>query len=168
MGLDIFAPKAPPVLGVDFSSSSIKMVELVKDKRGISLARYAVEPLAAQVISDGAVKDANALSAALQACHKRLGSKVKGVATALPASMVVMKTVRVDKALNEVEIEDQITSDLSNHLPYAIDEDSDTTTVRQPQELWIKPSTVVNFDFYVASQAQITSVLGVASTSPSG
>lgn len=124
MGLDIFAPKAPPVLGVDISSSSIKMVELVKDKGHIALARYAIEPLAEQIISDGAVKNTDALSAALQACHKRLGSKIKGVATALPASMVVMKTLRVDKALSEAEIEEQITSDLSNHLPYSIDEAS--------------------------------------------
>lgn len=120
--LDIFAPKAPPVLGVDISASAIKMVELSVDKKGMRLERYAVEPISEPLLTDGSVMNSDGLAAAIQACHNKLGSKIKGVATALPASMVITKVIRLARGLSDLEIEDQVAQDMSNTLPFSIDE----------------------------------------------
>lgn len=124
MRLDIFAPKAPPVLGVDISASAIKMVELIADKKGMRLERYAVEPISEPFLTDGSVTNTDGLAAAIQACYSKLGSKVKGVATALPASMIITKVVRLARGQSDLEIEDQVAQDLSNTIPFSIDEAS--------------------------------------------
>ncbi len=47
LNFDIFKPKAPPLFGMDISSSSIKMVEMVDAGKGsIRVERYVIEPLA--------------------------------------------------------------------------------------------------------------------------
>ena len=45
--LDIFKPKSPPLFGMDISSSSVKMVEMVDAGKGaVRVERYTIEPLA--------------------------------------------------------------------------------------------------------------------------
>ena len=47
MKFDLFTAKAPPLFGLDISSSSVKMLELVDGgKSGYRVERYAIEPLA--------------------------------------------------------------------------------------------------------------------------
>ena len=47
MQFDLFTPKAPPLFGLDISSSSVKMLEIVDaGKGGYRVERYAIEPLA--------------------------------------------------------------------------------------------------------------------------
>jgi len=54
--LSIFNPKARSLIGLDVSSSSVKMVELGSDnKGGYRVERYAIEVLPRDVISDGNV-----------------------------------------------------------------------------------------------------------------
>ena len=46
MEFDLFKPKAPPLFGLDISSSSVKMLEIVDaGKGGYRVERYAIEPL---------------------------------------------------------------------------------------------------------------------------
>ena len=41
-----FSPKAPPLIGLDIGSSSVKIVELSEAGKGtLRLERYAIEPL---------------------------------------------------------------------------------------------------------------------------
>ena len=47
MQFDLFTPKAPPLFGLDISSSSVKMLEIVDAGKGsYRVERYAIEPLA--------------------------------------------------------------------------------------------------------------------------
>lgn len=125
MGLDILSPKAPPVLGVDIGASAIKMVELSRDKKGLRLEKYAVEPVTEPLfVDDGSVSDQEGLTAAIQACYRRLGSKIKGAAAALPSSMIVTKTLRVPQGLQELEVEEQVGVEMATHIAFPIDEAS--------------------------------------------
>ena len=54
MSLDIFKPKAPPLFGLDISSSSVKMLEIVDAGKGAyRVERYAIEPLPRDAVTDG-------------------------------------------------------------------------------------------------------------------
>src|SRR5918999_6513181 len=71
----LFKPKAPPLIGADLSSSSIKMVELSEAGKGLyRIERYAIEPLPKDSIVDGNINNLDAVSDALKRCHKRLGT----------------------------------------------------------------------------------------------
>ena len=52
--LDTFKTKYPALIGVDISSTAIKLVELVQAGKGAyRLERYAIEPLVRDVVTDG-------------------------------------------------------------------------------------------------------------------
>ena len=56
---NLFKAKSPPLIGVDISSSSVKMVELADAGRGkIRLDRYAIEPLPKDAVVDGNIVSA--------------------------------------------------------------------------------------------------------------
>ncbi len=84
--LDVFKTKAPTLVGVDIASTSIKMVELSEAGKGTyRLERYAIEPLAKDVVQDGNIANLDQVADALRRGFKRLGSRNRNVALALPA-----------------------------------------------------------------------------------
>src|SRR3990167_9509537 len=67
MQLDIFKPKAPPLFGLDISSSSVKMLEIVDAGRGAHrVERYAIEPLPRDAVVDGNINNLEAVTEANQ------------------------------------------------------------------------------------------------------
>ena len=89
--LDFLRASAPPLIGVDISSSSVKMVELSESpkKGGYVVKRYAIELLPKDAVSDGNINNLDAVSETLQRAWKRLGSRIRNVALALPAAAVI-------------------------------------------------------------------------------
>ena len=84
--LSVFSPKARPLVGLDISSSSVKLVELSGGmKEGIRIERYAVETLPRDAVSDGNIVNLEAVSETLKRALRRMGAGVKQVAMALPA-----------------------------------------------------------------------------------
>src|SRR5437870_4745157 len=72
---------SPPLIGVDISSSALKLVELSETGKGAyRLERYAVEPLAKDVVADGNIANLDQVADALRRAHKRLGSRNRSVA----------------------------------------------------------------------------------------
>src|SRR5204863_123231 len=58
MDFDLFKPKAPPLFGLDISSSSVKMLEIVEAGRGAyRVERYAIEPLMRDTVVDGNISN---------------------------------------------------------------------------------------------------------------
>ena len=88
----IFNPKLRPLIGLDISSSSIKMVELVDAGKGQPrVERYAIEPLPKDAVVDGNIANLEVVTDTIDKCLKRLGSKTKFVAMALPSAAVITK-----------------------------------------------------------------------------
>lgn len=121
MRFTLFAPKTTPIVGVDITSSSVRMVELAEDGAGvIRLERYAIEKLAPGMFFDGViVKDKDEdLAASIKSCHRRLGSRVKNLAIALSPSSVVHRHITVEADLNEEGVEQQVNNDLPSLTPF--------------------------------------------------
>ncbi len=123
MALDLFTPKAPPLFGLDISSSSVKMVEIVDaGKGGYRVERYAIEPLARDAVVDGNINNLEALIDAVKRGHKRLGTRTKFVAMAVPTGAVITKKIIVNGALGEAELEIQVEAEANQYIPFAIEE----------------------------------------------
>ena len=93
---DVFKTRSPALLGVDIASTSIKMVELADAGKGLyRLERYVIEPIPRDVVTDGNVVNVELAGDALKRAWKRLGSRHRNVALALPAAMVITKKIIV-------------------------------------------------------------------------
>lgn len=81
----LFNRQSAPLLGIDISSSSVKLVELGRDKAGsLVLERCAIEPLERGWITDGNIEKFDEVADALRRLVKKSGTRTKNVALALP------------------------------------------------------------------------------------
>ena len=122
--LDFFQTKAPPLIGVDISSSSVKLVELSQSPghTGYIVERYAIEALPKDAVSDGNINNLDALAETLQRAWKRLGTKIKNVSVALPAAAVITKKILLPAGMRDEDLEYQVESEANQYIPFALDE----------------------------------------------
>jgi type IV pilus assembly protein PilM len=123
MNLDIFKAKAPPLFGLDISSSSVKMLEIVDAGRGAHrVERYVIEPLPKDAVVDGSVNILEAVADAVGRGYKRLGTRTKHVAMAVPTGAVITKKIIVQAGLREEELEAQVETEANQYIPFALEE----------------------------------------------
>jgi type IV pilus assembly protein PilM len=119
----IFNPKLRPLIGVDISSTAVKMVELVDAGKGQPrVERYAIEPLPKDAVVDGNLASLDAVAETLQRCWKRLGTSTRFVAMALPTAAVITKKITLPANLREQEMEVQVESEANQYIPFALEE----------------------------------------------
>jgi type IV pilus assembly protein PilM len=120
---DLFTPKAPPLFGLDISSSSVKMVEIVEaGKDSYRVERYAIEPLPRDAVVDGSINNLEAVTESVKRAYKRLGSRSKHVAMAVPSGAVISKKIIVQAGLREAELEIQVETEANQYIPFALEE----------------------------------------------
>ena len=122
--LDFLWARTPPMIGVDVSSSSVKMVELslTPKQSGYTLERYAIEPLPKDAISDGNINNLDAVSETMQRAWKRMGTRIKNVSMALPAAAVISKKIYLPAGMSEEDLEFQVESEANQYIPFALEE----------------------------------------------
>ena len=119
----LFSRQPAPLLGLDISSSSVKLVELGLDKAGnMVLERCAIEPLERGWITDGNVEKFDEVADAVRRLVKKSGTKTKNVAMALPPSAVITKKIVLPGGLSEAELEIQVESEANQYIPFSLDE----------------------------------------------
>ncbi len=123
LNFDIFKPKAPPLFGMDISSSSVKLVELADAGRGNPrVERYAIEALPKDAVLDGNITNLDAVVDAVQRGWKRMATRTKNVALALPTAAVITKKIIVPAGLRDEELEVQVETEANQYIPFALEE----------------------------------------------
>ncbi len=123
LDLTIFNPKARALIGLDISSSAVKMVELaLNGKDGYRVERYTIEVLAKDVVSDGNIVNLEAAAESVKRAWKKLATSTKYVAIALPAAAVITKKIIVPAGQREEELELQVESEANQYIPFALEE----------------------------------------------
>jgi type IV pilus assembly protein PilM len=121
--LDIFTPATPPLFGLDISSSSAKLLEIVDAGNGtFRVERYAIEPLPRDAVVDGNINNLEAVAESVKRAHKRLGTRTKHVAMAVPTGAVITKKIIVQSSLREDELELQVETEANQYIPFALEE----------------------------------------------
>jgi type IV pilus assembly protein PilM len=119
----LFKSKAPPLIGCDISSSSVKMVEIAEAGKNVyRVERYAIEPLPRDAVVDGNINNLDAVSDCLKRGWKRLGTNIKNLALALPSAAVITKKIIVPAGQQENELELQVETEANQYIPFALDE----------------------------------------------
>lgn len=120
---NVFKPKAPALIGVDISSSAIKMVEIAEAGKGMyRVERYSIEPLPKNSVVDGNINNLDTVSDALKRCHQRLGSSIRNLAMALPNAAVISKKILVPAGQREEDLELQVETEANQYIPFSLDE----------------------------------------------
>ena len=118
-----FTESTPPLIGIDISSSAVKMVELADNGRGgFKLEGYSMSPLSKDAVVDGNISDLEKVADAMKLAWKLLGSREKRAALALPAAAVISKKVLMAKDLREEDMEVQVEAEANQYIPFSLDE----------------------------------------------
>lgn len=111
------------MLGLDISSSSVKLVELGRDKDGnMVLEHCAIVPLERGWITDGNIEKFDEVADAVRRLVKKSGTKTKNVAMALPPSAVITKKIVLPSGMSDQELEMQVETEANQYIPFPLDE----------------------------------------------
>jgi type IV pilus assembly protein PilM len=126
MNLDLgtlFGGGNPPLIGVDISTSSVRLVELSQaGKEGWRLERYAAEPLPRGAVVDGNIENMEQVVDALRRVWKKSGTRAKLAALGMPPASVITKKIVLPAGMAEDQLEVQVESEASQYIPFALDE----------------------------------------------
>jgi len=119
----LFGQQLAPMLGLDISASSVKLVELGQDKSGnLVLACCAILPLERGWINDGNIEKFDEVADALKRLIRKSGTKTKNVAMALPPSAVITKKIVLPGGMTDHDLEMQVESEANQYIPFPLDE----------------------------------------------
>ena len=111
------------MLGIDVSTSALRLVELQRDRSGQwAVLHCAVEPLERGWIKDGNIEQFDPVAAALKRLVQKSGSKTRNVALALPGSAVITKKINLPAGLSEADLELQVESEAAQYIPFPLAE----------------------------------------------
>ncbi|HSI24348.1 MAG TPA: pilus assembly protein PilM [Methylotenera sp.] len=123
MKFDFFNESTPPLIGVDISTSAVKMVELSTSGRGAyRLEAYSIAAIPKDAITDGNVVGLEQVSDAVKLAWKLLGSREKRAALALPSAAVITKKVLMTADMREMDMEAQVEAEANQYIPFPLEE----------------------------------------------
>ncbi len=119
----ILGRQHPPVIGLDISSSSVKLVELGQTASGeLVLERFGSEPFEKGWITDGQIEKFDEVAEAVKRLVHKAGTKTRHVAMAMPQSAVITKKIMLPAGLSEEELELQVETEANQYIPFSLDE----------------------------------------------
>lgn len=118
----LFRKKSAPVLGIDISSTAVKLIELRRQDDRYRVESYAVEPLPQNSVVEKSITNLEAVSETIRAAVKRSGTKLKEAAVAVPSSSAITRTLTLSSELTDDEIETQIGLQADQYVPYPLEE----------------------------------------------
>ncbi|MFT7404370.1 pilus assembly protein PilM [Zhongshania sp.] len=110
------------LLGIDISSSAVKLLELSRSGEKYRVESYAVMSLPAQSVVEKNIAEVEAVGEIVRAVHARSKSKLKRAALAVPGSAVITKILHMPAGMHENALEIQISLEADQYIPYPLDE----------------------------------------------
>ncbi len=114
--------KSNTVLGVDISSTSVKVLELGLKGSKYKVEAFSVEPLPPGAVVENNIHELDVIGEAVAKALSHSRTSLKTAAVAVSGSAVITKTIDMDASLSDDEMETQITVEADQYIPYAMDE----------------------------------------------
>jgi len=111
-----------PLVGVDISSTAVKLLQLSRVGNRYRVEHYAVEPLPPNAVVEKNIVEVEAVGDAIRRAMARSGSRARNAAAAVAGSAVITKLIPMPGDLDEEEMESQIELEAVNYIPYPIEE----------------------------------------------
>ncbi|HEY8265597.1 MAG TPA: type IV pilus assembly protein PilM, partial [Steroidobacteraceae bacterium] len=123
-----------PLIGLDITTSSIKLIELAQSGGQYRVEAYAAEPTPHNAINEKAIVDAAAVGDAIRRAVKRSGVRSKECAVAISGDAAITKAVQMPRNLSDSDLEQQIEMQADQYIPFPMEEVSYDYQVLGPSE----------------------------------
>ncbi|MBK5966597.1 pilus assembly protein PilM [Thiocystis minor] len=121
-----FSRKNSPLLGIDISSTAIKLVELSKSTGTAStlfrVEHSAIELLPLNAVVEKKIADPELVGQSIRKTLVKAGTKTKRAAIAVAGSAVITKVISMSASLSDAEMESQIQLEADQYIPYPLEE----------------------------------------------
>ena len=111
-----------PLIGVDISSTAVKLLQLSRSGNRYRVEHYAVEPLPPNAVVEKNIVEVEAVGEAIRRAVTRSGTKARNAAAAVAGSAVITKIIPMPADLDENDMEAQVELEAVNYIPYPIEE----------------------------------------------
>ncbi|CAM2996202.1 pilus assembly protein PilM [Legionella worsleiensis] len=120
--LKLFKPKHRAILGIDISSSAVKILEISGTGEHLCVEGYGRQLLPPNALDGNVIKDIDAVASTIKQVIQTARLNCKQVALAVPDSAVISKVVQMNDGLNDAELEELVVIEADKYIPYPIDE----------------------------------------------
>ncbi len=120
--MEFLKRKASSLVGLDISSTAVKLLELSQSGSRYRVESYSVVPLPPHAVVEKSIADVESVGAAINRAVKKSGTKAKVAAVAVAGSAVITKVISLPASLSEDEMESQIELEADQYIPYPLDE----------------------------------------------
>jgi type IV pilus assembly protein PilM len=120
--LALFRKKSNSYLGLDISSTSVKLLELSRAGDRYRVEAYGVEPLPPNAVVEKNISDVEGVGEAIKRLVGRCKCSSRQAAVAVAGSAVITKTIEMEAHLTDDEMESRITVEADQYIPYPLDE----------------------------------------------
>ena len=110
------------LIGVDISSTSVKLLELSVKNDRYWVESYALVPLPEGSVVEKNILNPEAVGDALERAFNLANTPTTAAALAIPTSMVISKIIEMDADMTDDEREVQIRMDAEQYIPFPLDE----------------------------------------------
>lgn len=120
--LSFLDKKAKPVLGLDISSTSVKLLELNRIGDRYRVESYTVKALPPNAVVEKNIADPVAVAEVIRSMVKQSKTKLKHAAVAVAGSAVITKMIDMPADLNDDAMESQIAAEADQYIPFPLEE----------------------------------------------
>ena len=118
----LFGNKSQPLLGLDITTSSVKLIELSQSGKRYRVESYSAEPTPPSSVSEKAIVDAKAVGEAIRRAVKRAGAKATDVAVAISGDAAITKIIQMPSSLSDRDLEGQVEIQADQYIPFPMEE----------------------------------------------
>ena len=127
--------KNKTLLGVDISSTSVKLLELSLNNGRYQVESYASEPLPANAVIEQSIGDEEAVGLVIKKALGKARSSSKIAAIAVAGSAVITKSIEMNADLSDDEMDYQIRIEADQYIPYPLEEVALDWEIQGPSEI---------------------------------
>ncbi len=128
----LFGNNKRPLLGLDITTSSIKLIELSQSGKNFRVESYSAEATPANAINEKNIVDSQAVGDAIRRAVKRSGAKTRDVAIAISGDAAITKVIQMPASLGASDMEGQVEIQADQYIPFPMEEVSFDYEVQGP------------------------------------
>ena len=120
--IPFFRPKKLPLIGIDISSSAVKILETHPSGQQLKVASYGITSLENGAVADRRIKDYKSVARSIKRVINLTQPNTRRAAVAIPNAAIITRTLSLPRELNDEETEALVRVEADQHIPYPLNE----------------------------------------------
>lgn len=120
--LSLFKPGQRSILGLDITSTDVKMLELSEANGILRIENYGYEILPPNVMDGTLIKNMDGVASSIKKLINQSQTRCRQVALAVPDTAIISKIVQLANGLSDEELEERVVIEADKYIPYPIEE----------------------------------------------